>query len=68
MHGVYGPDPETGGQDAVEGGGGAAPLDVAQDGGPGLETGPVLDLLGQQVADTTQSDMAELVELARSRH
>ena len=29
MHGVYGCDPETSGQDAVKSGGGAAPLDVA---------------------------------------
>ena len=39
---------------------------MAEHRGPRLVAGPVLDLLGQQVAYATKSDMAELVKLARS--
>ncbi len=65
VDGVDGGDPEAGGQHPVEGGGGTAPLDMAEDGGPGLETGALLDLCGQPGTDATQADVAELVDLAR---
>ena len=50
---------EAGGEDAVEGGRGAAALDVAEDGGPGLFAGAPLDLALQPVADPAQAGVAE---------
>src|SRR5512137_2773444 len=41
---VDGGDPVTGGQDAVEGRRRAAPLDVAEDGDPGIDRGAHFDL------------------------
>src|SRR5205823_8889768 len=57
---------EAGGEDPVVGGGGAAALDVTEDGDACLEPGPVLDLLTQPFADATLREqlVAELVDLS----
>src|SRR5688572_24354040 len=44
VHGVDGVEPEAGGEPTVEGGRGAAALDVAEDDGAGLGPGADLDL------------------------
>ena len=51
---VGGLDAETRGEDAVEGRGGAAPLDVAEHGHPGLEPGAFLDLGSDGVRDPAE--------------
>ena len=53
---------EPGGQNPVERGRRAAALDVAEHRAARLLAGPLLDLLGQQLADTAQPDVAERVE------
>ncbi len=50
-------------QDPVEGRGGPAALDMAQDHRPGLDTGALLDLLGQDIPDAPQAHVAEGVGL-----
>ena len=54
--------PELDGQDAVEGAGGAAPLDVAQHDGARFDARALLDELGQVLADASQLDVAEGIE------
>ena len=67
VDGVDGGDAEAGGQHPVEGRGGAAALDVTEDGHARLEPGARLDLLGQRLADAPQAHVAEGVDLARHR-
>ena len=50
---------EAGGEDTVEGGRGAAALDVAEHGRPRLFAGAALDLALQPVADPAQAHVAE---------
>jgi len=51
---------EAGRQDPVEGRRGAAALDVAEDRAAGLLAGPLLDLLGQHLADAAQPDVTAM--------
>ncbi len=56
---------EAGGEHAVEGGGGAPALDVAERGVAGLDAGAVLDLVRDALADAAQARAAVgLVPLA----
>ena len=55
MHHVDGAQTVAGGEHAVEGTRRAAPLDVSQDDGAGLETSPLFDFAGQDVTDASQS-------------
>ena len=54
---------EAGREHPVEGGRGAAALDVAEDGGAGLLAGAALDLALEPVGDPAEADVAEGVEL-----
>src|SRR5699024_1442814 len=64
VHGLDGVNAQTGGEDTVEGAGGAAALHVAQDHRAGLLAGALLDLLGEGLADAAQTHVAEGVLLA----
>ncbi len=61
MNHVDGAETVTGGEHTVEGTGRAAPLDVAEDDRARLETSPLFDFAGQDVADSSQAEVAELV-------
>src|SRR5437588_103597 len=65
VDGVDGGDPESGGENPVEGGRRAAALDMAENRDPCLEPGALLYLLGDPVADAAEAHVAELVDLAR---
>ena len=54
-------------EDAVEGGGNAAALGVAQVDGAGFKAGLLLDELGEGFADAGEAGVAEGVDLRRSR-
>ena len=47
---------EAGGEGAIEGGGGAAALDMAQDDGAAFEAGGLFDLVGEFVGDAAEAD------------
>src|ERR1022692_133351 len=51
----------TGGEDAVEGAGRAAALDVSEDHGTGFEAGTLFDFAGEDVGDATEFNVAKLV-------
>src|SRR5207237_274717 len=61
------PHAEPAPQHPVVGVGAAAPLDVAEDRGAGLDAGAALDLGRHQVPDPTQADVAVAVELLGHR-
>ncbi len=54
-------DAETGGQHAVIGAGRPAALQVAERDAPSLDFGPLLDEVGDDLADAAELDVAELV-------
>ena len=61
--GVCGRDAVAGGEQPVEGGRRAAALHVTEDGDPGLDAGPTLDLLGQALGDPAEPTVTEAVHL-----
>src|SRR5215471_21364055 len=62
VHRVDGVDPEPRRQHPVECRWGAAALDVPEHRGPRLLAGALLDLVGEDLPDPTEADMAERVE------
>src|SRR5215216_952915 len=62
------PEPVAGREDAVEGGRGAAALQVAKDDVAGVYAGALLELSGKAFADAAEPDVAELVLLCSLGH
>src|SRR5215211_5273014 len=68
LDGLGGPEPVAGAQDAVEGSGGSAALEVTEDNVACLDTGALFDLARKCLRDAAETYVAELVRFGVLGH